>query len=93
MHAATKVSPYLLFPNDKLIMCISKSRPFFLSTEAPSPFTMNKIQHDIKLTTGSINITLYGSLVSNGREFHDTLNQQLSSDAIHDVVVGGTKTW
>lgn len=88
-----KVSPYLLFPNDKLIMCISKSRPFFLSTEAPSPFTMNKIQHDIKLTTGSINITLYGSLVSNGREFHDTLNQQLSSDAIHDVVVGGTKTW
>ena len=88
-----KVSPYLLFPNDKLIMCISKSRPFFLSTEAPSPFTMNEIQHDIKLTTGSINITLYGSLVSNGREFHDTLNQQLSSDAIHDVVVGGTKTW
>ena len=55
---------------------------------APSPYTMNKIQHDIKLTTGSINITLYGSLVSNGREFHDTLNQPLASDAIHEVVIG-----
>jgi len=88
-----KTSPYLLFPNDRLIMCISKSRPFFLSAEAVSPFTMNQIQHDVKLTTGSINITLYGSLVSNGKEFHDTLNQELSTDAIHDVVVGGTKTW
>jgi len=85
-------SPYLLLPNDKLILSISKSRPFFLSTESPSPFTMNQIQHDVKLTTGSINITLYGSLVANGKEFHDTLNQPLSSDAIHEVVIGGTKT-
>lgn len=84
----SSVSPYLLFPNDKLILSISKSRPFFLSMMAPSPYTMNKIQHDIKLTTGSINITLYGSLVSNGREFHDTLNQPLASDAIHEVVIG-----
>lgn len=85
-------SPYLLFPNDKLILSISKSRPFFLSTEALDPYTMNQIQHDIKLSTGSINITLYGSLISNGKEFHDTLNQPLSSDAIHEVVIGETKT-
>lgn len=87
------VSPYLVFPGDKLILSVSKSRPVFFSTLVSSPYTSGSIQHDIKLTTGSINITLYGSLVSNGREFHDTLNQQLSSDAIHDVVVGGTKTW
>lgn len=87
-----KASPYLLLPNDKLVLSISKSRPFFLSVDAPSPYTMNQIQHDIKLTTGSINITLYGSLVSNGKEFHDTLNQALASDAIHEVVVGETKT-
>jgi len=85
-------SPYLLFPNDKLVLSISKSRPFLLSTEAPDPYTMNQIQHDIKLTTGSINITLYGSLISNAKEFHDTLNQPLSSDAIHEVVIGETKT-
>jgi hypothetical protein len=86
-------SPYLVFPGDKLVLSVSKSRPVFFSTLVSAPYTSGSIQHDIKLTTGSINITLYGSLVSNGREFHDTLNQQLSSDAIHDVVVGGTKTW
>ena len=35
----------------------------------------------------------YGSLVAKGREFHDTLNQSLASDAVHEVVIGETKTW
>jgi len=89
----TLASPYLLFPNDRLVLSISKSRPYFFSTEAANPYTTGSIQHDVKLSTGSINITLYGSLVSNGTEFHDSLNQELSSDAIHEVVIGETKTW
>jgi len=89
----TLTSPYLLFPNDRIVFSISKSRPYFFSTEVASPYTSGSIQHDVKLSTGSINITLYGSLVSNGREFHDPLNQELSSDAIHEVVIGETKTW
>jgi hypothetical protein len=89
----SKVSPYLLFPNDRLVLSISKSRPFFFSTLVSSPYTSGSISHDIKLSTGSINITLYGSLVSNGSEYHDTLNQELASDAVHEVVVGETKTW
>jgi len=88
-----KPSPYLVFPGDKLILSVSKSRPHFFSNQVSKPYTSGSIQHDIKLTTGSINITLYGSLVSNGQEFHDTLNQPLASDAIHEVVVGETKTW
>lgn len=87
---SVKKSPYLLMPNDKLVLSISKSRPFFLSADAPDPYTMNEIQHDIKLTTGSINITLYGSLVANGKEHHDSLNQPLFSDAVHEVIIGGT---
>jgi hypothetical protein len=86
-------SPYLVFPGDKLILSVSKSRPHFFSNQVSKPYTSGSIQHDIKLTTGSINITLYGSLVSNGQEFHDTLNQPLASDSIHEVVVGETKTW
>jgi hypothetical protein len=89
----TLTSPYLLFPNDRLVFSISKSRPHFFSTEVARPYTSGSIQHDVKLSTGSINITLYGSLISNGREFHDPLNQELSSDAIHEVVIGETKTW
>ncbi len=86
-------SPYLLLPGDRLVLSVSKSRPVFFSTEISRPYTSGSIQHDIKLTTGSINITLYGSLVANGREFHDTLNQSLASDAVHEVVIGETKTW
>lgn len=86
-------SPYLLLPGDRLVLSVSKSRPVFFSTEISRPYTSGSIQHDIKLTTGSINITLYGSLVANGREFHDTLNQSLASDTVHEVVIGETKTW
>jgi hypothetical protein len=86
-------SPYLLLPGDKMVLSVSKARPVFFSTNVTSPYTSGSIQHDIKLTTGSINITLYGSLVANRQEFHDTLNQPLASDAIHEVVIGETKTW
>jgi hypothetical protein len=40
------------------------------------------------LMTGAVNVVLYGSLLREGKEFHDTLNQPLASDAIHEVVVG-----
>jgi len=86
-------SPYLLLPGDRLVLSVSKTRPVFFSTLTSDPYTSGSIQHDIKLTTGSINITLYGSLIANGQEFHDTLNQPLASDAIHEVVIGETKTW
>lgn len=88
-------SPYLVFPGDKLTLSVSKTRPFFYDY-ASSPYTSGSVEypqftHDIKLKTGSINITLYGSLVSNGREYHDTLNQPLASEATHEVFIGGTK--
>lgn len=84
-------SPYLVFPDDRLILSISKSRPVFFSTLTSHPWTSGSIQHDIKLTTGSINITLYGSYVSNGKEYHSGLNQPLDSDAIHEVIIGEDK--
>jgi len=83
----SKASPYLLFPNDKLILSVSKTRPYFFSTEVSSPYTTGSIQHDIKLSTGSINITLYGSLVANGQEFHNN-SSQIASDAVHEVIFG-----
>lgn len=90
----TSVSPYLVLPGDKLSLTVSKSRPFcFQGSVASGSLPFDPLSHDIKLSTGSLNITLYGSLVSNGREFHDTLNQPLASDAIHETFIGGTKTW
>jgi len=86
-------SPYLVFPGDKLSITVSKSRPFCFDDSIPSGSMFGPLSHDIKLNTGSLNITLYGSLISNGTEFHDTLNQPLASEAIHELFAGGTKTW
>lgn len=83
-----KPSPYLVIPGDTLVLSISKTRPVSLGSHAPSPTTSGSIQHDVQLITGSINIVLYGSMIREGREFHDTLNQPLASDAIHEIVIG-----
>jgi len=93
---STKVSPYLLLPGDKLSLTVSKTRPFTSSSIFPyvsgsDPFTstyFGNFEHDIKMSTGSINITLYGSLISDGVEYHDTLNQLLSSDSTHEIIGG-----
>jgi hypothetical protein len=52
---------------------------------SPSEFS-GSYQQDVQLITGSINITLYGSQVQEGVEFHDTLNQPLASDVCHELL-------
>lgn len=79
-------SPYLVFPQDKLILAISKTRPFMYGTTTTDPFTSGSVRHDVTLVTGSVNITLYGSLLQEGQEYHDTLNQPLASNAIHELI-------
>ena len=90
-------SPYLVMPGDRLILSISKMRPtlyqphdadgtatyvtaFSSSTQHPSA------GHDVNLLPGTINVTLYGSQVRAGVEFHDTMNQPLASNAMHEVI-------
>lgn len=87
-----KASPYLVYPGDKLILAISKTRPFLYAANTGGVGAFGVVSgsraHDIKLKNGSVSITLYGSLLQEGREYHDTLNQELSSDAIHEIVIG-----
>lgn len=92
-------SPYLVYPSDKFVLSVSKTRPFaFLTSGSFSPdvttdtsnsqYTSGSKLHDVALSSGSINIVLYGSLLRDGVEFHDTINQPLASDAVHEMVVG-----
>jgi len=81
-------SPYLVNPNDTLVLAVSKSRPVFLGSQTPLPKTSGSIEHDVQLITGSINVVLYGCLLRENKEYHDTLNQPLASDALHEIVVG-----
>ena len=76
-------SPYLLLPEDNLILAISKHRAIMTSLTTRTSLTAS---HSVWIPTGTINIVLYGSLIRNEKEYHDTLNQQLTSNAIHEYI-------
>lgn len=80
-------TPYILQPSDNLIFgfqCayINKAQ------EIGDVFSEDYINQGPTLTVhpGSFRVYLYGSYVSDGTETHDTLNQLLTSVAIHEVI-------
>lgn len=91
--AVSEESPYLLFPGDKLTLSVSKKRPMAATNGLHPSDSSTEVDiwranslHDVCIMTGSVKITLYGSLVKEDKEFHDTLNQPLASDAIHEML-------
>lgn len=86
-------SPYLLFPNDNLVLSISKYRACVSQSaldlnprwRAGDPLDLNQ-QHDIWINTGSISIVMYGSLIKEGSEHHDTLNSRLDTNSVHEMI-------
>lgn len=66
---ATTKSPYLLYPEDELIVCINKC-------------AHGRVPHDVKIKAGTMKLTLYGDLIKEDREFHDTLNQRLETTQV-----------
>lgn len=66
VSSKTVKAPYLLYPKDELIVCINKCRN-------------GLVAHDIKIKAGAMKLTLYGDLIKEDREYHDTLNQRLET--------------
>lgn len=94
-------SPYLVKPGDKLVLAVSKSRPVVwalsgstaASAYQTSPtLTSGSISDDVQLITGTINISLYGSSLSQNVERHDVINQPLGSNAVHELFIGERPT-
>lgn len=92
----TLASPYLVYPGDQLTLAIAKTRPTLYANTTWAAgngslwtFSSGNIKHDVQLITGSINITFYGSLIKEGSEYHDPLNQEIGSVAVHEIAVGG----
>jgi hypothetical protein len=84
------VSPYLMMPKDRLVVSIYKHRPVHDSSTLSSADVEGGLltgSHDIQLYSGSMSITLYGSLIRNASEYHNSLNQPLTSDAIHEAIL------
>lgn len=89
-------SPYLLYPKDTLIVAINKHRAVgtpldnhWLSNSPTNTFRtpLSTVStHDAKILTGTIRITLYGDLIKEDREFHDTLNQRLETAEIWETI-------
>jgi GTP-sensing pleiotropic transcriptional regulator CodY len=76
----SKNSPYLIFPGEKLAISISKTRPvidkMFYYTggeddeDIYGDYILTGSHSSVILTTGSINITVYGSYVSEGSGYN-----------------------
>jgi len=75
-------SPYLLMPGDKLSFYWANQKwiEYFNTTEDD----VSKFKLQIHPSKGKL--VLYGSMIRDGREFHQGLNQHLTSDAIHEDV-------
>jgi len=93
----TAISPYVLLPGDELIFSVSKYRSILnqFATSSYGTMTDADVQlgvlsgsHNVGINSGTIEITLYGSLIRGQTQFHDTLNQQLTSLTMHEALGG-----
>ncbi len=87
-NKTSKSNPYLLMPGDNLILgCqLPYSRDGFASRNNGTPVYDGKGPELTIPTTGIHKIVLYGSLIREGKGFHDTTNQLLTSTTIHEVI-------
>ncbi len=87
VKSTTIKSPYLIYPSDKLLLCLSKHRAcgddsiLTFGTLTADPTSLFAY-HDVAIGTGSFKITLYGDLIKEDVEFHDTLNQRLETEEL-----------
>lgn len=67
---STERSPYLVMPDDTLVLALGKTRPFFYNATSGPEFS-GSLSHDVQMITGSVTITFYGSMLSDGQEKHN----------------------
>ncbi len=92
-YEQTAISPYILFPQDNLVLSVSKYRACVSQSavDGTVPFNFNAAMnlnrnHDVWMDSGSVKITMYGSMIREGQEFHDTLNSRLDTNAVHESI-------
>ena len=77
----SRPAPYLILPGDKLTISMSKTRPvihkavdtgkgFVNSNARYETYILTGSHGTVMLNTGSINITVYGSYIQEGTEYH-----------------------
>lgn len=78
-----QVSPYVILPEDDLVVGFQ----YPISAEpAMTQATLGDTHKYAMELFGSGKVSLIGSLIKEGKEFHETMNQNLTSDAVHEII-------
>ena len=78
-----KVSPYVILPEDDIVF--GWQYPIASNLLFNSPGKSDVFLNSMSLY-GNSKIRLIGSLIKNKKEHHEGLNQNLSSDAVHEII-------
>lgn len=87
-----KTNPYVVFPEDNLILGWQVPLDLYIGHYSSTTTGSRVQQYDGIGPTltfpagGTAKLILYGSKISEGKESHDTLNQLLTSNNIHEVI-------
>lgn len=84
-------SPYLVHPNDNLVIALAKSRPAISSAYKGGGSNFNYdfyAKHDIKINTGTMYVTLYGSYVRENAEVHNVSQRVNDSRCVYATAIG-----
>ena len=76
---------YLIMPEDELILGWQYPISDYFMYVQPGTDSLDEHMHYMKLI-GKSKLKLFGSQILNGKEFHEGLNQNLTSNAIHEMI-------
>lgn len=80
-------SPYVILPNDKLVFGwqypVAQDHSLFPGTDS--------IAYNSMTLFGRSKLHLYGSEVVENKEFHETVNQNLTSPSVYEHIIGNEK--
>lgn len=85
-------SPYLVYPGDRLVLAISKVRPVAYGTAATGAGGISgswNITDNVRLLTGSIGISLYGSMIREETDIGHVTYGSVGTNSVHSIAAGG----
>lgn len=83
--AQSIVAPYVLMPTDELVFGFDAGISQFMNGAS-----LGLTGSFLKILSRQASITLFGSMIREGVEYHDTLNQNLTSPAVHEAIYSDT---
>ena len=79
---SVKVSPYVILPDDKLVFGWQAA----LDSDALRYASIPQLSSSMTISPGAGKITLWGSYVSNDKQYFPSLNQNTTSDSVHEAI-------